>query len=156
MQIHKVGNKQSVYTRFFHGYRNPKAQSLVEFALILPILILLVMGTFDLGRLFYIKIALESAAREGAYYLSYNPNDITSYCAGVPCVYPLTLQAIQFEANNMGVQVGAANVVVTGTAYPPTTSSTIAVSVNQTVNLLIFNFISGPVNISSTVRMLVQ
>ena len=45
-------------------------QSLVEFALIIPILLLLVMGALELGRLFYIKVTLHNAAREGAYYLS--------------------------------------------------------------------------------------
>src|SRR5207245_8940391 len=44
-------------------------QSLVEFALILPILALLVLGAVDLTRAFYYYIALEDASREAARVL---------------------------------------------------------------------------------------
>jgi len=43
-------------------------QDLVEFALLLPILLLLVFGIFDLGRLFHAGITITSAAREGARF----------------------------------------------------------------------------------------
>jgi Flp pilus assembly protein TadG len=39
---------------------------MVETALLLPILMLLVMGSSDLGRVFYYSIAVTNAAREGA------------------------------------------------------------------------------------------
>src|ERR1700737_4626943 len=49
-----------------------KGQAIVETALLLPILMLLVMGSADLGRVFYYSIAVTSAAREaarqGTYY----------------------------------------------------------------------------------------
>jgi Flp pilus assembly protein TadG len=49
-----------------------KGQALVETALLLPILMLLVMGSADLGRVFYYSIAVTNAAREaarqGTYY----------------------------------------------------------------------------------------
>ena len=41
-------------------------QAIVETALLLPILMLLVMGSSDLGRVFYYSIAVTNAAREGA------------------------------------------------------------------------------------------
>lgn len=37
-----------------------KGQALVEFVIILPIFILLVLGVFDIGRILYSKINLES------------------------------------------------------------------------------------------------
>jgi hypothetical protein len=43
-----------------------RGQSLVEFALILPVFLLLFGTTLDLGRLFYATITLEQAAREAA------------------------------------------------------------------------------------------
>jgi Flp pilus assembly protein TadG len=61
-----------------------KGQALVETALLLPILMLLVMGSADLGRVFYYSIAVTNAAREaarqGTYYdpLS-NTNAYDSY-----------------------------------------------------------------------------
>jgi Flp pilus assembly protein TadG len=44
------------------------AQSLVEFALILPLFLLLVLGIFDLGRVIYHYSTIHNAAREGARY----------------------------------------------------------------------------------------
>jgi Flp pilus assembly protein TadG len=45
---------------------NEDAQSLVEFALVLPILLLLVLGMIEFGWILNGKITLNSAAREGA------------------------------------------------------------------------------------------
>jgi Flp pilus assembly protein TadG len=47
---------------------NPRGQSLAEFALTLPLLLLVVMGIFDLGRGIYFYSAVHNAAREGARY----------------------------------------------------------------------------------------
>ena len=43
-------------------------QAMVEMALVLPILVLLIGGIMDFGWLFYNKVALNNAAREGARY----------------------------------------------------------------------------------------
>jgi len=43
-----------------------RGQSLVEFALILPVLLLLVMGVFDFGRAIFAFNTVSNAAREGA------------------------------------------------------------------------------------------
>jgi Flp pilus assembly protein TadG len=52
--------------------RSKRGQALVETALVLPILMLLVMGSADLGRVFYYAIAVTNASREaarqGTYY----------------------------------------------------------------------------------------
>ena len=46
--------------------RQPRGQALVEFALALPILILLLVGIFDFGRAVYAFNTVNNAAREGA------------------------------------------------------------------------------------------
>ena len=61
-----------------------KGQALVETALLLPILMLLVMGSADLGRVFYYSIAVTNAAREAARQGTYydpvsNSNRYDSY-----------------------------------------------------------------------------
>lgn len=48
--------------------RNEAGQSMVEMALVLPILLILVGGILDFGWLFYNQLALTNAAREGARY----------------------------------------------------------------------------------------
>jgi len=45
-----------------------RGQSVVEFALVFPILILILMGTIDFGRLFYSYVTVTNAARVGAEY----------------------------------------------------------------------------------------
>jgi Flp pilus assembly protein TadG len=45
-----------------------RGQSLVEFALILPLLLLIVTGLFDLGRAVWQETTLAYAAREGTRY----------------------------------------------------------------------------------------
>ena len=46
--------------------RSSSGQSLVEFALILPVLILMLIGTFDLGRVVWANDTVSNAAREAA------------------------------------------------------------------------------------------
>jgi hypothetical protein len=45
---------------------SPRGQSLVEFALVLPMLLVLLLGLADFGRVFASSISLEAAARNGA------------------------------------------------------------------------------------------
>lgn len=46
--------------------RRSRGQSLVEFALVIPIFLLIVFALIDMGRLVYINNALAEGAREGA------------------------------------------------------------------------------------------
>lgn len=41
--------------------------------LVLPMLLLLVLGAVDIGRLLFASVALEEATQEGALYAAYNP-----------------------------------------------------------------------------------
>ena len=50
----------------YRGRRRQAGQSLVEFALLLPVLILIFMGIVDFGRAIYAYNAVSNAAREGA------------------------------------------------------------------------------------------
>lgn len=55
--------------------RNEKGQGLVEFALILPLLLLLVLGIIQFGIIFSSQIAITNAAREGARVAAVGLND---------------------------------------------------------------------------------
>mgnify|MGYP000562308091 FL=1 len=46
--------------------KKENGQSAVEFALVLPILLLIVCGILDFGWLFYNQLSVENACREGA------------------------------------------------------------------------------------------
>ncbi|RII27808.1 MAG: hypothetical protein CXR31_06160 [Geobacter sp.] len=63
---------------------NSKGQTIVETAIILPILLILVLGIFEFGRAMYVKNTLNNAARAGAraavvlplYDATTNPNGL--------------------------------------------------------------------------------
>jgi len=52
--------------RIFSFLHNPKGQSLVEFALILPFLLVLIGGVVDFGLSLFVGHVIQNAAREGA------------------------------------------------------------------------------------------
>jgi len=57
------------------GRRRVYGQSLVEFALICPVFVMMVMGVVDFGRVFYTYEALANATREGARYCALHAHD---------------------------------------------------------------------------------
>lgn len=56
--------------------RKEHGQELAEYALILPIFLLVVMSIFDMGRAVYYYSALQNSVREGARYGIIHPDDI--------------------------------------------------------------------------------
>jgi Flp pilus assembly protein TadG len=60
-----------------------RGQSLVEIALCLPILLLLVLGTVDVGRIYATKIAMTNAAREAAAFAARNPQVAADGAGGI-------------------------------------------------------------------------
>ncbi len=74
----------------FRHYKNQKtrAQAMMEFALVLPILLVLIYGLLETGRLLFIYASTITAARQAARYGSAtgdNPDGIPYYndCAGI-------------------------------------------------------------------------
>ena len=69
-------------------------QEAVEFAILLPVLILIVFGVLDLGRAFHAAIVITNAARVGARYAMEYPSDT----AGIKA-------ATQSEAEGSGIDL---------------------------------------------------
>ncbi len=61
------------------GRAHSRGQSVVEFALLLPVAMLLLVLIVDVGRLFYTYVGVTNAAREGAAYGMQHP---TCWSAG--------------------------------------------------------------------------
>ena len=55
--------------------RGDSGAAVVEFALLLPLLLLLVLGILDFGRVYNAQITLTQAAREGARYAALKTGD---------------------------------------------------------------------------------
>lgn len=85
-----------------------EGQSLIELALLLPVLVLIMAGMLDLGRAFQAYTVVVNAAREGARYGAYNPTD--SY--GI-------LDRVQQEANGSGVDLSQSTVIIEMTNVSP-------------------------------------
>jgi Flp pilus assembly protein TadG len=77
-----------------HRAKHSTGQSLVELALTLPLLILILIGVLDLGRMLNAYVTIQNASREGARYGTDYPNDI----AGIR-------QHVQTEAANSGITI---------------------------------------------------
>ena len=57
--------------------KREKGQSLLEFAMMLPVLLIILGGLLDLGRLYFAYVAVTDAAGEGATYAAIFPTDET-------------------------------------------------------------------------------
>ena len=63
------------------GLGDNRGQSLVEFVLLLPVLLILLAGLLDLGRLYFAYVAVTDAAAEGAAYAAlFVPPDQSITC----------------------------------------------------------------------------
>jgi hypothetical protein len=144
----KMGSKK--YDQLKYG--NPPAQAVVEFALALPVLLLLILGVMDLGRMFYTKMVLTNAAREGANFLAYSPEDANDG-------YVDTLAAIYDEADSSNVEVISSDVTFSGCC---TRGLPVEVTITKMADLIFDNILQslgllgGPVQITSTVKMRIQ
>ena len=67
--------------------RRKKAQAMVEFALIIPILLLLLVGIIEYGRLFYAWLIVENSTRFGIRYATAGSYNMT-YCPDSTCTNP--------------------------------------------------------------------
>ncbi|MEO6579019.1 MAG: TadE/TadG family type IV pilus assembly protein [Candidatus Limnocylindria bacterium] len=87
-------------------------QSLVELALVLPLLIVLLLGAIDFGRVFFGWVAMQNAARVGANYASTHPDAWT-------LTNPLALSQRQ-EYRDLVLDSGSTNCTLTpSTPAPP-------------------------------------
>jgi Flp pilus assembly protein TadG len=81
--------------------KDERGQELVEFAIILPFLLLVAFGVLDLGRIFHAAITITNAAREGARYGTFYPDDA-----------PGIIAATRSEAANSGIDLSTSLIQV--------------------------------------------
>ena len=76
-------------------FKRKDGQAMVEFALVLPVLILLICGIIDFGWIFGNQIIVNNATREAARYTAIHYNDSTTYDVA------LTQDVIERKAENL-------------------------------------------------------
>jgi Flp pilus assembly pilin Flp len=103
--------------------RNDRGQTLVEFALILPVLVILLVGIFDLGHVVWTNDGLSNAAREAARYAIVHGGSDSTPCpvgpapgtlivppASSDCPYPSpSIQSIKDKAEQWLQGVGGSH-----------------------------------------------
>lgn len=103
-----------------------RGQAVVEMALILPIVVLLVFGALDVGRLFNAQIVVTQAAREGARV------------AAVECTLNATTCAndvnTRVNGSLSGLNVADSNVTVSSGPY--VAGAAVTVQVQYTISLV--------------------
>ncbi len=119
------------------GRRRTRGQSLVEFALILPVMLVMLAAALDLGRVFYAHITLNNAAREGAFEAAVNPD---SFDAGQPCnTFDNRVTCrVQLEAKDSNVTIADGDIGLTCsvTGCPGQAGSFVTVSVSGEFQLI--------------------
>jgi hypothetical protein len=117
-----------------------RGQSLAEFALILPVLLLLLLTAIDLGRLMYSQITITNAAKEGALVASQGG----TFQSGQPCNAANSVRCgVLTEAEGGFVEVDGTRVELSpavcdkNAQYPPTGSPpNVAVSVEAPFDVI--------------------
>jgi Flp pilus assembly protein TadG len=128
------------------SHRRTAGQSLVEFALLLPILALLLVGVFELGRAFHVLITLNNAGREAARFGTLHRLDLAGMRAA----------AIQ-EANNSGILIAGGDVALTcpdaGTDAPCARDTTMLVTITHQYDPVLSFFFPSGITIRGRVEM---
>lgn len=125
--------------------KDKQGQALVELALVLPLLILLVMGTMEFGRIFHSYLLITNASREGARSGIVGTDD----------------NGIKTTVETVAASLGLTDAEITIT---PTTSSRtrgvpLTVQVNYSVSLItpvLDVFVPNPFPLSASTTMRVE
>jgi Flp pilus assembly protein TadG len=133
-----------------------QGQSLVEFALILPLFVLIVIGVFDLGRAFFASITITNAAREGARYGTLHVNDPQGVCNAT--LNEASSSGITLPYNDVTITCSAQSICSSGATASPGCSRNqpLRVTVNYIFDELALGFFfPGGIGMSRHVEMLV-
>ncbi|HVC38613.1 MAG TPA: TadE/TadG family type IV pilus assembly protein [Candidatus Dormibacteraeota bacterium] len=139
----------------------PRGQSLVEFALVLPLLLLLFSGGADLARAYFVGIQVADGARQAAVYASGNAPTLDPSGSGYLAGTGYTAAQLQTIAeNNAGagpLNCPTSGLTVTSSPSSPTPGGapyyeTVTVSCRLP---LLTPLLPSPVTIGSTAQVLV-
>jgi Flp pilus assembly protein TadG len=124
--------------------RRSRGQAMVEFTLILPLLMLLILGIYQFGQTYADYIQVTNAARDGGRKALVSRSDVT----GVADVVTAAKNATWWlDKTQMGVTVTPAQPWAQGSTV------TVTVTYPYSINLLGFVVASGTLKSATTVRM---
>jgi Flp pilus assembly protein TadG len=146
---------------------HPRGQALVEFALVFPLLVLMFLGVFDLGRYIFASNEITNAAREGVRtaIVNQNPPDIRARAAaqaialGVPTGAPTACDTNNVPADPAGVCVEFVDQGDLTTACDPITVGCVAiVTVKYTIQPItpVIGNLIGPRALMSVSKQVIE
>jgi|GEM_PF-913484 len=106
----------SCQRRLWSKFRNTEGAELFEFAMALPLLLVLVVGIIDFARAYNTKHVTSNAAREAARLISSTPLSdsgcpsawsINSPSSGTPCAITATAKTVSNYLTDAGLSLGA-------------------------------------------------
>ena len=101
--------------------RASKGQTLIEFVLLLPLVLLLLFIIFDFGRAIYYRSLLSNAAREGARYGAVAPGDTAGILAAAKLhVYGIDPANLTILSLDTGTTTNTIRVTVSYNYVPAT------------------------------------
>jgi Flp pilus assembly protein TadG len=130
-----------------------RGQALVEFALVLPLFLLLLFGLVDVGRVVFINNSLAEAARDGARWGSVQGR--SGDVAGRTSIAAATMDRMN------GVPAPTVTVICEREGATVTdchTNDVLVVRAASPVQLVtpVFNGLIGPLNLSATTRVAIN
>jgi Flp pilus assembly protein TadG len=120
--------------------KSEKGQSLVEFALIVPVLVLLLLGIMDFARIFHAYLTIDHAGREAARAASIGKD----------------IAAITSIAVNQGSSIGLTTGQVTVASGSSGTNATITITYPITFLTPLIGSVVGPLTLKDTTMMRVE
>ncbi|MCH6267630.1 TadE/TadG family type IV pilus assembly protein [Neobacillus citreus] len=120
--------------------KSEKGQSLVEFALILPVLVLILLGIVDFARIFHAYLTIDHAGREAARAASIGKDEAT----------------IKSIAVNQGSSIGLTTTQVTVTNGSSGNNATITIEFPVTFLTPLIGNIVGAITLKDTTVMRVE
>ncbi len=132
--------------------RRARGQSLVEFALVVPVFLMIAFGTIDFGLAFDASMNITSAAREGARFGVTNPS--TS-------AITTKVRDVAGNLNNSRLTISVSCRTAAGAACPggmsgATTGTTLVVTVNYSYPMITPIAFGTVIPLSSTAQMRVE
>jgi Flp pilus assembly protein TadG len=154
INLHHRKGRSLMMRRFQPGkkgfFKHADGASAVEFAIILPVMMLLMLGGMDLGHAFYMQHVITNASREGARYgANYTGNDSPTTNA-ISTYVKTTLNYNSFNFNSLTVD---------GTYSGTSPSKIVTVTVQAKKYWWLLGTVPGftnPKQLTATTAMLVE
>lgn len=103
-----AGRKRRTCHRLLPWYSS-RGQALVELALTAPVLIVLMLGAIDFGRVYFAQVAVTNAAQNGAAYAAQNATSAADTVGIKAAATADTGELLQKSASNPAVTVTTGN-----------------------------------------------